>query len=310
MLILLNESANGGRAAARWRPVEETLRSRGRDFELHRTRSAEEAAARLREGIRRGHRVVVAAGGDGTVHGLLNSLLDPGTDARRREVALGAIGLGSSNDFHKPFDPSRSIADVPARIRPERGTPADAGKAVLECADGRMRIRYFALNASLGLVAEANDRFNRGGALLDRLKRWNVEAAILGSAAVALRRFRPVRIALRLDGGPEMRLRIASLAILKKVHFAGGMRYDTPVRPDDGWFDVNALEACGPVGLARATAALYRGRFRGLPRTRCWRAKSLTVTTDRPVPLETDGEILPVVSAEFRVVPKVIRICG
>ncbi|MBI2932130.1 MAG: hypothetical protein HYY16_10810 [Planctomycetes bacterium] len=300
MIILVNRNANGGRAKERWTRVEAELRARRLRFDVRYTSSLQDVPGLIED-----HDVVVAAGGDGTVHGVLNALM-----RRHPTAVLGAIGLGSSNDFHKPFSPECMIAEAPVRMDPARHSTVDVGKAVLTDPVGRRHIRYFCLNASVGLVAESNAFFNGDDRMLLWLKRRNVEAAILYAALVNLARFRPVRAALRLDEGPERVMSFAALGILKKVHFAGGLRYDTPVRPDDGLFDVNLCARTARSALARTLVNLYRGRFRGLPGAHCWRARRIRILPERPLHLEMDGEVSTIAAAELLVVPRALKICG
>ncbi len=298
MLILVNLGANGGKGAERWARVERELPA---PFEAVPTRDAAEAKRLL---ARTRHDVVVAAGGDGTVNGVLNALVELG----RRDVALGAIGLGSSNDFHKPFVPERTIAGVPVRFGPAR--LADIGRATLVRPDGSSIVRHFVLNASLGFVAEGNAFFNTDDPTLLWFKRRNVEAAILYTAFRNLRMFRPIETWIALDQEPAVRVPLANLGVLKKVHFAGGMKYDTPVVADDGMFDVNVWGRMNRADLVRTMANLYRGKFRGLPRTHAWRARRVTVVPEAPVHFETDGETTRIKRAELEVLPKALKICG
>ena len=134
--------------------------------------SAAEAASVIAAGTAAGHDAIVVAGGDGTVNLALNVIMDPATDRPRApRVALGAIGLGSSNDFHKPIAPERDLAGAPARVDVEGATVVDVGKATIQLpGEGRL-VRYFLLNASMGMVADGNNAFNtsRGLVKLDQV---------------------------------------------------------------------------------------------------------------------------------------------
>lgn len=310
MLILVNPTANAGKAAGRWRSVESELRRRDVPFEARLTVSSEDAGSHVAHAVRRGERVFIAAGGDGTVHSLLNVLMSPPFEDVRDQLHLGAIGLGSSNDFHKPFSEERMLEGRPIRIDVARSLRCDVGRAVLEDREGQRHVKHFLLNASMGLVAEGNAFFNTRERILTWLKRTNVELAILYAAVVNLFRFQPLQTMLRLDGGSELALEVSTVGVLKRIHFAGGMRYDTEVAWDDGQFDVNVWERMDRATLVRTLANLYRGRFRGLPRTRCLRARNLEVSVQKPMALECDGEVTEVVRAEFEVVPKSLYVCG
>jgi diacylglycerol kinase family enzyme len=310
VLILVNGNASSGKSAGRWKKAEAALRAGGRAFAVEETRSVDEAERVVAHALERGEDALVAAGGDGTVNSLLNALMDPARDRPRADVALGAIGLGSSNDFHKPFAQERALAKLPARVVPERARAVDVGKAVLRTADGATRTRYFILNASVGIVAAGNAFFNTDDPTLVWLKRRNTELAILYTAWVNIRRFRTIEISIALDERPTEKVPLTALGILKSVHFAGGMRYDTPVTADDGQFDVNVWEPMGKWGILGTMLALYRGKFIGRKRTRAERARRVCIESPTPIDFELDGEVSPVVAAELSVLPKVIRICG
>ena len=98
--------------------------------------------------------------------------------------------------------------------------------------------------------------------------------------------------------------------MLKSPHFAGGMRYDTGVHRDDGMFDVNVWEQMSRARLVSTVIGLYRGRFQGRPHTRALRGRVVELASESPMPLELDGEIFPVVSAELSVVPRALWVCG
>jgi diacylglycerol kinase family enzyme len=310
LLILANLAASGGRGAERWRRVAGQLDRLGLRYTAVVTASIDDGRRAVDRAIAEGHPAVIAAGGDGTVNAALNALLDPATDRPRADLALGAIGLGSSNDFHKPFDPAARLAGVPVRLAVDAARPVDVGKAVVTAPDGALRTRYFLLNGGLGLVAEGNDLFNRDPPALHWLKRRSVRLAILAAAAANLLRHRPVELALALDGAPPERLSVTNLGILKRVHFAGGMRYDTGVRPDDGWFDVNLWRSAGLLDTLTMIAAVHRGRFRGRPGARALRARRVELRPIAPARLELDGEIDEIASATVSVLPRALRLCG
>jgi diacylglycerol kinase family enzyme len=59
--------------------------------------------------LERGETDFVAAGGDGTVNAVVSALVENASPDALRRIRLGAVGLGSSNDFHKPLSEDRSI---------------------------------------------------------------------------------------------------------------------------------------------------------------------------------------------------------
>ncbi len=310
--FVVNPHAGGGRGAARWRAVEAALPP----SPARRVAACDDAAAARRaldEAAAARVPLLVAAAGDGGVNLALNAILDPATDAPRWDVVLGAVGLGSSNDFHKPRDPAHDLAGVPVALDVARAMKVDVGRADWVDAAGRSGTAYWLLNASFGATAQGNWRYNHPTGLLAWLKRHAGPDAAIGWATVeGIAAYAPVPATLALDEGAPFRTAIANLGVIKRIHFAGDMRYDTPVRPDDGLFDVNLAEDMSRWEFVRAVLQISRGRFLaiGSPKIKHWRAARVRVTPDLPVPMEYDGEVVQVREATFRVVPRAIALAG
>jgi Diacylglycerol kinase catalytic domain len=178
MVLLLNLGAHGGRAAAKWRRVRPALERRSR-LAVHTPGTPAELERAVDAALRGGEQLIVAGGGDGTVNAVLNAIMDPIFDRPRAEGTLGAIGLGSSNDFHKPFTRERRVGRVPVRVSAERARRVDVGRADMQLSSGERRVRYFLLNASVGLIAAGNVYATSGAPTFERLRRVTIEGAIL-----------------------------------------------------------------------------------------------------------------------------------
>lgn len=318
MFVLLNPAAGGGRARNRWASIETEFRDlvaagapaagpvRVRSAG---TRSA--ASHELRRARDAGERFFVAAGGDGTVNTLL-SLLEygRGTNAPDDDLLLGAVGLGSSNDFHKPVSERLLLDDVPVRVDPDGALPHDVGWVRFRDEAGALRTRPWLVNASVGVTADANALFDRPGVLLGILKRVATGTAIAYATARTLATAKPRTLGVRVGAAEETWIPVSNLGVVKNPHFAGCLRYDSPHAPGDGSFHVHLLEGTGRTGLLVALAGLARGRFAGLPGARSVRASRLSVRSRRPFALETDGEVDLARSAVFTLSPGHVRVCG
>jgi diacylglycerol kinase family enzyme len=257
--------------------------------------------------IDRGEDTFIAAGGDGTVHLLLNALMRCAADPSR--FTLGAIGLGSSNDFHKPFRSDRCLGTVPVRIDSAQAILSDLIRVDYENQYGQEVTRYSLINASIGLTAAGNAFFTTPDPLIRAIRAVSVEVAILSSALKAIVNDGAVSCRIAVDGGTPERLSITNLGVCKNPHFAGSLCYDTPVAPDDGKLCVNLCHDLSLPEKLRMLYALSRRRFSRLPKTRSHLVERLTVACDRAFALEIDGEIDYTRSARFRVIPKAVRCC-
>jgi diacylglycerol kinase family enzyme len=319
--IFVNPGATYGTGRERWSRVEGELRHRLGGFEVEEISAPEQLRGRLAELVRRGERRFVAAGGDGTVNLLLNAImalpeseppereLPDGEVARGDGIVLGAVGLGSSNDFHKPFDRSATIEGMPVKVDFNGARERDVIRIEYEEPEGPVATRYSLINASVGVTAEANARFNEPNWFIRAARAVSVDAAISAAVITALATWTDVTCALAIDGEEPAMASVTNLGVFKNAHFGGALCYDAPVAPDDGMLGVGLCENMSAFETVATLSALRKGRFSGRPKTRTWRARSLSVQGDRVFALETDGEVLQARSARFSIAPRRVSCC-
>lgn len=257
----------------------------------------------------RGERTFWAAGGDGTVGALVDTLAHAPHGPGLGRLVLGALGLGSSNDFHKPV--ARRIAGIPARIDASRARPRDVGRVCWLDADGEPHSRCFAVSASVGVIARANAAFNRRRGAVGLLQAVGATDAAIVAAAVgtlATQRPMPFRVTTRA-GAWECAL--ASASIGKTRHVAGLFTYDAAVAPDDGLLSLHLCEHGGSrARLVGTLVGLARGRFTGRPGTLSLATPFVTLESPESFDLEVDGEVVRARSAHFDLHPERPRVCG
>lgn len=242
----------------------------------------------------RGRDRVIAVGGDGTVHAVANALLSEGVGA-----TLAAVGVGSSNDYHKPV--RRSSAGIPLRIdAPQR---RDVGLARWVDDRGVEHARFFLVSASIGFVARANRRFG-ASALAGVLGARSVSAAIGFAATSEL--VRQTNIRARLSS-PDDDVELSNVSVLLTPFIAGGFRHPSfEALPHAGCFGIHVCTSMGRVDLVRAMLDLRRGRARGESFT----ASSLRVDLVHEDDLELDGEVFRARTVTFALVERALEACS
>jgi diacylglycerol kinase family enzyme len=308
MVLLINPRAAGGTALNKWKRIESGFACRFPHPSFYILDGASATSEAIRHARSRGETHFVAAGGDGTVNAVLNALLSEESNPDAACCSLGAVGLGSSNDFHKPFCREKFLADIPVRLHFHRALPCDVGALSFEH-NGSTLTRYFLANASCGVTAEANWYFNNPDPLLAFLKRRSTSSAIISAAVRTILRYRNFEASLSVSGAASLPTRLTNLAVLKNPHVSGSFTYDTPVAPDDGLFALNLCEDMTKTELLNLLSSLSRGKFSALPRTRSWRSATLAINAEHPFAVEYDGEVISTRSAHFQVLPKFLRVC-
>ena len=301
-LIVLNPAAQEGKAQQFFQRIRNQVDALGAVV-IESTGCFDLDTAIVSDALARGCTLVIAAWGDGTVHSVVNALWRIGAGSIPSGVYFGAIGLGSSNDFHKPYD-----TDVPVLLHSKTAAPRDLVLAHYGI-HGNPEERICAISSSIGATAQANEFFNKGRGVIRCLKRRESNAAIAYAALRTIARYDNFPVTLELPSG-TFEVSISNLSILKTRFLSGSLRFDLPIKPDDGYITVTLCENMSRLRLGATLLALYRGHFRGRPGTRYWQLERLGFKTARPVALEIDGEVTWVDSASFEIKPGALLTCG
>ena len=304
--VILNGAAAGGRGLRKWKAIEGALHPYLTNREMAVLDDPDQTRLWIEEALHRGEVRFVAAGGDGTVNLLVDTIMKRAPLDLLQRVCVGAVGLGSSNDFHKPRRSGHQVRGVPFRL--DFTSPIAHDVCFVDPDDaGR---RYWIVNASVGLTAEANRFFNQPDRALRFLKNVSTGAAIAYAAVhtLAMKRDRPMT--LWVNCGPPFDAAVTNIGIVKNPNFSGSLTYGSPYEPDSGLFHVHL---CKGMSRPRVLATLWRSArrgFSGLPLTRSWRSRNLVVKADEDFPVEFDGETLETRRASFSILKGAIRLCN
>ena len=308
MVIFMNPMAGGGRGAGKWKRFKETLPRTIFPPTAYVMNGRASTVRRIRMELQRGELQFVAAGGDGTLNFILNTILSVASPESVPALQFGAVGIGSSNDFHKPWSSTNGHTRIPTRIDFASAEPCDVGYLTCEVA-GKSMSRYFLVNASAGLTADANHCFNHPRRFLSFLKRGNTEAAILYSAIRTIARYTNRQVTISSPETGDFTTDLTNIGIVKNPHVSGGLRYDTPLELHNGLFDVHLTYGMSRREIMSLLLALHRGDFRSVKKRLSWRTSSLSLSAPLPFAVEYDGEVISTREVHFGVLHNYLKVC-
>lgn len=292
-LVVVNPAAGGGRSRRAWPRLREALGRAGLDFDWAETAAPGDGVRLAREGVRAGHALVVAVGGDGTVNEVVNGVT--GSDGRPLATA-GAILTGRGRDagrnFGVPTRPSEAIAALVAG----RDATFDLGLAAWS--DGRRRFFLGAAGAGFDAAVAA-----RAAAVAAR-----GPLSYLLAVLATVHRSRPAAATIAVDDAPKWTVPLTAAIVANARYFGGGMKIAPQADPADGALDLVVLGALGRLEMLRWLPTIYTGRHLAHPRVMTRRAAAVTLDAPVPLPTQVDGEVGGATPMTVTVVPGALRL--
>ena len=289
-LVVVNPAAGRGRAAQARAPVEAYLRSQGVNVDFIATSDAADARRRAGAAAAEGYTHVVALGGDGTFHQILNG-------AFGQEIALGLLPAGGGNDLARALDLPRDAVAAAHTLLHAPIRTVD----VLRVHSANGPSAYYIGAGGLGLDAEAARLAN------SRYRRFPGMLRYIAAALEACRTFRPFALDLVVDGVPT-KADVLLIAVANSPSYGSGVIVAPSAEIDDGWLD---LMLVAPLGWRQIidglVLALASGDIRW-PEIRRLRAQRISLAADRAAAFHGDGEILAEAPVEVEVCPLAVRV--
>jgi len=298
LTVIVNPHAGKRRVGEEIPELERTLRARGLPYRLLRTEGRGDATRFAREALEAGGRFLVAVGGDGTVHEVVNGMLDSEGRPVVEGAVLGVVAAGSGCDFIRTFGLPGDATRACYHLTGDNTYPLDIGRISYTTVGGGTDARHFVNVAEAGL----------GGAVAARAERMSPR---LGQAKyfvgfwLTLPRFKLATIRVQADRkvyeGP------AYLVVVGNAqYYGGGMKISPRSYPGDAVLDVLVFK--GPKSDSfTLLPKIYRGEHIPHDHIEEFRVKrELVIEADRPLPIEADGEVLGATPATVRVLAQPI----
>lgn len=270
----------------------------GIDHVLELTKRRGHASDLARAALESGYRFLVAVGGDGTVHEVINGMMEDSGSGDPRPV-LGVLAAGSGCDFVRTFGLPQGLSAAVRHLHGDNFFDIDLGRVSFTTEDGNIRSEYFNNIAEAGFGAEVVKR-------AEALPRWVGRVRYLLSFWATLASFRIDETSILLDEqtykGP-----MTNLVVANGQFFGGGMNITPKAHPADGRFDVLVQSGTKRNYVAGITK-VYKGEHLGMEGIKEYYAKRVEVNSERPLRIEADGEVLGFTPAVYEIVDKALRL--
>ena len=296
-LLIANPAAHSGKGAAGTdfaRHFLSSYSSATRGYEVRLTRGPGDAVGIAASAV--GYDTVLALGGDGVIHEVVNGLMRLPESARPQ---LGVIPLGSGNDYARTLGmPKNDVEGAFAKLVRGRVRELEVGSV-----NGVhfMETLSFGLDAAIAIdttARRAADTSQEGEALFITSGLKVISQAHQGFPCTA-----------RFDGEDPIDLSALIFAVQVGPTYGGGFKVCPDADPGDGLLDVcyNVRRPSIPHFLALFGLARW-GRHTLTKVVRLRRFRHATVDFAEEPPCQVDGEQLRGTHFEIEVVPRALRV--
>ncbi|MFN2491244.1 MAG: diacylglycerol kinase family protein [Actinomycetota bacterium] len=273
------------------------LHGRGLEHEVRYTTRSMDATTIARSALEADVRFLVAVGGDGTVHEVVNGMMADDR-ALNPESVLGVVAAGRGADFIKTFGIPAMPGHAVAHLDGPESFLIDIGKVTFR-RDGAEVVRYFANIAEVGLGARVARR-------AARLPSWLGPTVYLVAFWLTIAGHRPAEVEVdlvdRTYAGP-----MNNLIVANGQFFRGGMKIAPRAAPTDGLLDV-MIEHARKLEAIAVMPKVFKGEHLPHPDIKLAKRVKVSITARLPLLLEADGEVLGETPATFEVLPEALRL--
>ena len=298
-LVIGNPQAGRGRVVRRWEELLGRLAEAGLGPVGRLTEHPGHGTELARKARSEGRKLVVAVGGDGTVHEVVNGLLADGVPPAGETLpALGLVPAGSGCDYARTFAVPADLPGAVARLASDAERSVDVGRVHFQGSAGS-DVRHFVNVAEVGIGAEVAAR---AAGIPRSLGAGRYALAF----TLTLARQRTVTAEVGVDAeryqGP-----LTNLVVALGQYFGGGMRIAPRADPSDGRFEVQ-VQFGTKVDYALAMPKVFLGTHLPHPRVREVRGAGVDVRCKPGARVEADGEVLGTTPAQFSILPGALRV--
>lgn len=303
-LVVINPASGGGRTATLWRGLAaqaDLLLSRP---EVRHTGHAGEATTITRAALAEGFERIVALGGDGTCHEVVNGFFDARTRvALAPEAVFAFVRSGTGGDLARTFEQLGEPGAQLSRIAASDARPIDLISCAWTAGGGGWE-----LSVNIASVGQGGDVCRRVDA---RRKHFGGALPFAVATLESLAATRPWKVELRFDDGPAEVHTVRNVVAANGRYHGGGMHIAPMALPDDGQMDVVLIGNLSRLQAMMMGPKLYSGRAHeqaGNSHRRCTRLTVSPHPGAAPMLLEMDGEVRGTAPLTFELLPAALRL--
>lgn len=301
--FIINPQARNGYSLKIWKKVEEKLSGDKIPYLAFFTEypgHAKKLSAQI-AGSNQLEKLVIAVGGDGTVHEVMNGMVNS------RHVTLGVIPGGSGNDFSRgfliPSDPEEAVTVI-LRLMNHEATLIDIGKVTMK----DLSEKYFINNMGAGFDALVSHAVNqsRMKAFLNKLGLGRLVYVYF--LLEKLFTYQCTTIDLLIDGKKHIFEDTWFVTVSNQPYYGGGMKIAPDAKPDDGKLDITIVHQLSKLKLLLVFISVFWGKHIYFKEVKTFKGVTASIHSSSALYVHADGETIGFTPLDIQVVTKNLHV--
>lgn len=225
-----------------------------------------------------GYDTVVAMGGDGTVHEVINGLMRVAPNHRPK---LGIVPIGTGNDF--AFAGGVNMDPMQAMARVFKGTahPVDVGTI----RDNNNRLEYWNNTVGIGFDGKINIMSRKISGL------YGFILYLTATLRTVAQDYESSHMKIWIDDQPMDERDILMFTFGNGPREGGGFMTTPAAKVDDGIFDYVSIKHISRISILQLIPKVMNGTHVSDKRVTIGTFKKIRLEADRALPIHTDGEL-------------------
>lgn len=264
----------------------EIFKNAGKEFVVHETEHKEDPRRITAEVTAGAGNTVIAAGGDGTLHEILNGFCN------FEDNSLGIIPLGTGNDFAEAAGIPLNVKKAAELIVSVSPQPVD----FIELSSGVRSLNSVGMGIDVDVLKRAYGGKNKK------------KSKYLHSLIVCLINFKSYHYFVKYDGKEEEHFGLIG-AIGNGRQFGGGIKMFPEAKIDDGYLDLVVVDYISKPAILGAFIKLMRGKINKIKQITAVRTKAVEfVAQEEDYTIQADGELYENMPLKARISDKKLNL--
>lgn len=239
--FFVNRTSGKGRSVEVWNEIEKILKEKNVQYQAVTTDTKEEALEILKELLctKQAIQAIVALGGDGTIHSIMNELIGS-------SVPFSVIPTGSGNDYARARGISKDYRKEIEKLLLNEQKKID----LLEVGN-----RHCMTVVGIGFDGKVADEANKM-----KWKRWLGGTAYFFTILKVLLTYKPSEIKLKLNDEERLFKKVWLIAIANHAYYGGGIKICPIAKSNDGKLDICVIHSLPKWRLLFILARVFSGK--------------------------------------------------